>query len=81
MMVVVVGLFGLTFAYKNHQIVTIAYYYGVDFQIALPLLLIVIFALGLSVGYLICTVKSVISRRKKSRRPSTKTELKSTPVN
>ena len=50
-LVVVVALFGLTFSYKNHQVIEVDYYFGLHFQGQLPLLLFITFALGLLAGY------------------------------
>ncbi len=50
--IVLIALFGLTFSYKNHQIIEIDYYFGIHFQGGLSLLLFITFALGLLVGCL-----------------------------
>lgn len=66
-LVVVVSLFGLTFSYKNHQRVEIDYYFGVDFQMDLALLLFLTFALGLTAGALATALGALNARRKRAR--------------
>lgn len=65
--VAVVALFGLTFSYRNQRTVGIDYYFGVDFQVQLPLLLFITFALGLVVGCL-ATLPGVLGARRKLSR-------------
>ncbi len=60
-------LFGLTFSYKNPQRIDIAYYFGVDFQLPLPLLLLMTWALGLFLGCLAMALWALRIRRKLSR--------------
>jgi len=60
----VVALFGLTFSYRNHQSVRLDYYFGIDFEMQLPLLLFIAFALGLLIGCLATLPRLFISRRK-----------------
>ena len=66
-LIAVIALFGLTFSYKNHQTIDIDYYFGIDFQVELPLLLFITFALGLLVGYLVTLFNAFKTRRKLSR--------------
>ncbi|MDD9812584.1 MAG: LapA family protein [Gammaproteobacteria bacterium] len=70
--VAVVALFGLTFSFRNHQRIGIDYYFGVDFEVQLPLLLFVTFALGLLVGCLATLPRVFGARRQlnKARRES-----------
>ena len=66
-LVVTLALFGLTFSYRNHQTIAIDYYFGVDFQMELSLLLFLTFALGLLAGYLATLLGALNARRKRSR--------------
>lgn len=70
--VAAVALFGLTFSYRNHQSVRLDYYFGVDFEVQLPLLLFVTFALGLVIGCLATLPRVFAARRRlnKARRQS-----------
>lgn len=63
-LIVVAVLFGLTFSYKNHQIITINYYFGVDFQIELSLLIFIIFCLGVLIGYVAMLFSAIRTHRK-----------------
>ena len=66
-LVVVVALFGLTFSYKNHQVIEVDYYFGLHFQGQLPLLLFITFALGLLAGYGVALLNGLNARRKWSK--------------
>lgn len=70
--VAAVALFGLTFSYRNHQAVAIDYYFGVDWEVQLPLLLFVTFAAGLVIGCLATLPRVFAARRRlsKARRAS-----------
>ncbi|MDA7961580.1 MAG: LapA family protein [Gammaproteobacteria bacterium] len=58
-----VALFGITFAYKNHQAVSIRYYFGVHFDADLALLLFAVFALSLLAGYAAASLRGLGDRR------------------
>ncbi|MGR3914985.1 MAG: LapA family protein [Gammaproteobacteria bacterium] len=62
-LVVLVALFGLTFAYKNHQAVSIHYYFGVRFEAELSLLLFAVFTLSLFAGYCAASLRALGTRR------------------
>ena len=66
-LIVVVALFGLTFSYKNHQVIEVDYYFGLHFQGQLPLLLFITFALGLLAGYGVALLHGLNARRKWSK--------------
>lgn len=68
LLVGVVALFGLTFAYKNHQVVTLNYYFGLNFVGSLPLLLLLAFASGLAVGAAAVWLRALTTRRRWSSR-------------
>lgn len=61
--ITVVALFGLTFAYKNHQIVDISYYFGWQFSTSLPALLLCTIALGVVFGYVLGVVHAKVRAR------------------
>ncbi|MGI9310314.1 MAG: lipopolysaccharide assembly protein LapA domain-containing protein [bacterium] len=67
LLVAALALFGLTFSYKNHQIVAIDYYFGLRFQTELVLLLFAVFAAGLAFGYLAALPGALNARRKRRR--------------
>jgi putative membrane protein len=48
-----------TFSVKNSHIVTVSYYYGVEWLVPLSVLLFVVFVFGICVGYL-ASLKTVI---------------------
>lgn len=64
LLVVLVVLIGLTFSYKNSQDVLIQYYFGIRLMVKLPLLLLLTFALGLLVGYLLTMFGTLDAKRK-----------------
>lgn len=66
-LIVVIALFGLTFSYKNHQIIDINYYFGIHFNGELSLLLFIVFVLGLLVGWLMTLPNALHASRKLSR--------------
>lgn len=68
----VVALFGLTFSYRNHQLIRLDYYFGIDFEMQLPLLLFITFAAGLVIGCLATLPRVFAARRRlnKARRQS-----------
>jgi len=70
--VFVVALFGLTFSYRNHQTVRLDYYFGLGWEVQLPLLLFVTFALGLALGCLATLPRVFAARRRfaKAKRAS-----------
>ena len=74
-LVVVVALFGLTFSYKNHQVIEVDYYFGLHFQGQLPLLLFITFALGLLAGYVTALLRGLNARRKWSKAVKTAAAL------
>jgi len=63
-----VMVFGLTFVYKNQQMVTLDYYgsqpWGVSWEVQLSLLIIATFIVGLIVGYLFSTLSNLRLRSK-----------------
>ncbi|MGR3983819.1 MAG: LapA family protein [Gammaproteobacteria bacterium] len=61
--VALVAVFGMTFAYKNHQAVSIDYYFGVRFETELSLLLFAVFALSLLAGYFAGSLRALGARR------------------
>jgi uncharacterized integral membrane protein len=65
--IVVIALIGLTFTYKNHQTIHLQYYFGVDVNVELTVLLFITFVLGLLAGYLATVFSTVRTRRKLSR--------------
>lgn len=56
LIVSVVMVFGLTFVYRNQQVVTLDYYgsqaWGFSWEVQLSLLIIVTFIIGMVIGYL-----------------------------
>lgn len=64
LLIVAVALFGLTFSYKNHQTIEIAYYFGIQFQVELLLLLLLTFSIGLFGGYITMVFNAFTLRRK-----------------
>ncbi len=63
-----VMVFGLTFVYKNQQLVTLDYYgsqsWGFSWEVQLSLLIIATFIIGLVVGYLFSTLSNLRLRSK-----------------
>jgi uncharacterized membrane protein YciS (DUF1049 family) len=59
----VVMVFGLTFVYKNQQMVTVDYYgshpWGFSWEVHLSLLIIAVFIAGLVIGYLFSTLSNL----------------------
>ncbi|MFV1992744.1 MAG: lipopolysaccharide assembly LapA domain-containing protein [Acidiferrobacterales bacterium] len=43
----------ITFAVKNSHVVTLSYYFGIDWMLPLSVLLLVVLVLGIFVGYLV----------------------------
>jgi len=64
--VAALALFGLTFSYRNYQTVRLDYYFGVDFTVHLPLLLLITFALGLALGCLATWPRVWRARRRRA---------------
>ncbi len=62
--IVLIVLFGLTFTYKNRQTIELNYYFDLNIQVELSLLLFFTFALGLMVGYLATLLNTFNTRRK-----------------
>ncbi len=62
LLIVAVALFGLTFSYKNDQTIEIAYYFGIQFQV--ELLLLLTFSIGLFGGYITMVFNAFTLRRK-----------------
>lgn len=63
-LIVVVAFCGLTFWYKNHQIIEISYYFGIQFEIELSLLLVLTFSVGLFTGYVVMLLNALNVKRK-----------------
>jgi uncharacterized membrane protein YciS (DUF1049 family) len=63
-----VMVFGLTFVYKNQQMVTLDYYgaqsWGFSWEVQLSFLIIATFIIGLLVGYLFNTLSNLRLRGK-----------------
>ena len=72
-----VMVFGLTFVYKNQQMVTVDYYgthpWGFSWEVQLSLLIVSIFVAGLLIGYLFSTMSNP---RLRGRLMSTNRKLK-----
>lgn len=49
--VIITLLFGVTFAFKNHQEVQLAYYFGLQWHGPVSLALLATLAIGVAVGY------------------------------
>jgi uncharacterized membrane protein YciS (DUF1049 family) len=68
LLVSIVMVFGLTFVYKNQQMVTLDYYgsqpWGFSWEVQLSLLIIATFIVGLVVGYLFSTLSNLRLRSK-----------------
>jgi uncharacterized membrane protein YciS (DUF1049 family) len=68
LLVSVVMVFGLTFVFKNQQMVTLDYYgahsWGFSWEVQLSLLIITTFIVGLLVGYLFSTYSNLRLRGK-----------------
>lgn len=68
LLVSIIMVFGLTFVYKNQQMVTLDYYgsqpWGFSWEVQLSLLIITTFIVGLAVGYLFSTLSNLRLRRK-----------------
>jgi len=63
-----VMVFGLTFVYKNQQMVTLDYYgsqpWGFSWEVPLSLLIIATFIIGMIIGYLFSTLSNLRLRSK-----------------
>lgn len=68
LIVSIVMVFGLTFVYRNQQLVTIDYYgsqpWGFSWEVQLSLLIIVTFIVGMVVGYLFNALSNLRLRSK-----------------
>lgn len=68
LLISIVMVFGLTFVYKNQQMVTLDYYgsqpWGFSWEVQLSLLIITTFIVGLVVGYLFSTLANLRLRSK-----------------
>ena len=68
LLISIVMVFGLTFVYKNQQIVTLDYYgsqpWGFSWEVQLSLLIIATFIVGMVVGYLFSTLSNLRLRSK-----------------
>lgn len=77
LIVSLVMIFGLTFVYKNQQMVTLDYYgshpWGFSWEVQLSLLIIATFIAGLIIGYLFSTLSNL---RLRSKLMSTNRKLK-----
>lgn len=59
---IILFLFLLSFSAKNSEITTIHYYFDLEWQAPVVVILLIFFALGISLGYLFGIIKK--SRRK-----------------
>lgn len=81
LIVSIVMVFGLTFVYRNQQVVTVDYYgsqpWGFSWEVQLSLLIIVTFIVGMVVGYLFNALSNLRLRGKlmSSNRKLKKAEL------
>ena len=68
LLISIVMVFGLTFVYKNQQMVTLDYYgsqsWGFSWEVQLSLLIITTFIVGLVVGYLFSMLSNLRLRSK-----------------
>jgi uncharacterized membrane protein YciS (DUF1049 family) len=68
LLISIVMVLGLTFVYKNQQMVTLDYYgsqpWGFSWEVQLSLLIITTFIVGLVVGYLFSTLSNLRLRSK-----------------
>ena len=77
LLIAVIAVFGLTFGYKNHQLVEVNYYFGMNFHGSLPVLLLFTFAAGLVVGYGLALLNRIKVRRLRIKwQPKPRTEVK-----
>lgn len=63
----VVFVFGLTFAARNPQLVSINYYFGVDVELPITVLLLVSLMAGIVIGYLASFATGLRRRLRPSR--------------
>jgi len=62
---VIVFFVGLTFAFQNSQSVELSYYFGLQWQAPLSLMLILAVAIGVGAGYLV-TMRLVMRARREA---------------
>jgi putative membrane protein len=58
----VVFLIGLSFAYQNHQIVDLNYYFGWHWTAPLAEMLILALIIGVAIGYLVTLRRTIVLR-------------------
>ena len=67
----IVFVFGLTFAARNPDDITINYYFGIDFELPLTLLLLVVLGVGVLLGYLFAAIGGFFDQRRRRRAHAT----------
>lgn len=64
----VVFVFGLTFAAKNPQYVNITYYFGIDLELPLILLVLTTLTAGVALGFVFASLGGFMKYRRRLRR-------------
>ncbi len=83
----IIFLIGLTFAYQNHQVVDLNYYFGWHWSAPLALMMILTLMVGVGIGYLVTLRRTLVLRsqlaqaRRKIRQVEQEVEnLRSLPI-